>query len=449
MAVGITPVGNAAVGRGTAGRLCRYLAICLAVAVGPAAQGQGPPAATGPPPAPVVVAEVRQAEVDIRQTFVGTVKPLRTSTVGSPREGLVIELAVEEGDRVKKGEKLAQLRDIQLQLQLAAAEAELEIRKYELNELKISLPEQVEQADARMMAAKAVKEFVALRLKRKKKLAVDAKGSVSEDEVQEAESAAAGASEKLREVKMALAESKAVLPVKLKRAEARVLAQRLEVDRLRDDITLNRIVAPFDGYVTKEYTEVGQWLIQGAPVVEMVQVDRVEVEVSVPEDYACRLQPNTQATVTVGALPGRTWEAPVVAIVPQAELRSRCFPVIVRLENEPGPGGILLKPGMFARATLLIAGKSQALLVRKDAIVLGGPTPVVIAVGPSPDNFAQPVSVELGQAVGEWIEVFGTLKPGDRVVIEGNERLQPGQPLNVISLQRPPENQPPKKTPSK
>ncbi len=388
------------------------------------------------------MAEVREAEVDDRRTFVGTVMPLRISTVGSPVEGLVIELAVEEGDRVKRGQKLAQLRDTQLRLQLAVAAAELDVARLALDQLKTSLPEQIKQAEARMMAAKAVMEFTSSRLKRKEKLAANAKGSISEDEVQEARSAATAGVEKHREAELALAESRATQPAKLKQAEAQMAAKRGEVDRLNDQIGLHQIVAPFDGYVTDEHTELGQWLIKGASVVEMVQVDSVEVRVAVPESYALRLPANAKATITVGALPDRKWEAPVVAIVPKADVRSRSFPVKVRLKNEPGPGGLLLKPGMFARVTLPIAGKTLALMVPKDAVVLGGRTPVVFTIGRPPTHSAQPVPVELGPAMEGWIEVHGDLKPDDRVVVEGNERLRPGLPLQIVVPKQPPSKAP-------
>ncbi len=402
----------------------------------------------GPPPARVVVAEVRQAELNTRQTFVGTVMPSRSSTVGSPVEGLVVELMVEEGDHVEKGAPLAQLRDQQLRLQLAAAEAQLQVRRHELAESNISLPEEIEQADARMMSSKALMEFAFRRLQRTRKLV--ASRTISEDELQERESIAVAAQEKYRETKTAWQQTKAVWPVKIQQAEARLDAQQKEIDRLNDEVAQHKITAPFDGYVTEEHTEVGQWIAKGDPVVEVVELDTVEVEVHVPESCLSQLHVEITATVTIGALPGESWQQPVTAIVPKADVRSRSFPVKVRLKNRPGPGGVLLKPGMFARVTLPVASTPQALLVPKDAVVLGGTKPVVFVMDPTPkgppsknptphgslpDGTARKVPVELGEAVDDLIEVRGPLKPGDLVVVEGNERLSPGQPLIVV---RPP-----------
>lgn len=438
------------------------------------ADAQPQPAAQGLPPARVAVAEVQRNELDARQTFVGTVMPLRTSTVSSSVEGLVVDLKVDEGAYVKKGDTLAQLRDDQPLLAKAAAEAELDVRTHELNVLSISLPEEIKQADARMMAAKAIMEFTARRLRRTRQLV--ASQTISEDELQEKESVALAAQEKYREAQTALGQAQATLAVKLKQADARVKAQQKEVDRLKDDLAQHQITAPFDGYVTEKQTEVGQWITKGGPVVEVVELSYVEVEVPVLESYLSQLHLSMKATVTIGALPGESWPAPVVAIVPQADVRSRSFPVKVRLKNRPGPGGVLFKPGMFARVTLPVYSKPQAILVPKDAMVLGGPSPVVFVVDPMPngpprgpsggspadrplggsleqttiDGTARkvPIEVDLEAAEGRWIEVRGPLKPGELVVVEGNERLLPGQPV-VIVRRDPPQPKAPVAKPTK
>ena len=429
---------------------CR-LAVWLAAALPAVAVAQMPPSR-------VIVAPVEQRELATGQTFVGTVMPARSSTVGSSVEGLVIELKVDEGDQVEKGATLAQLRTKQLRIQLDAAKAELNVRTQALEELKISLPEQIEQAEARMLASKALMEFAERRLKRKQKLSAEA---VTEDDLQESESVALAAEEKYRENLTALQEATVVRPVKLKQASAQLEAQEMEVARLEDEIAQHQIVAPFAGYVTREHTEVGQWIAKGDPVVDVVEVGSVDVEVPVPEGFISPLRTETVARVTIGALPGEAWEAPVTAIVPQADVRSRSFPVKVRLKNRSGPGGVLLKPGMFARVTLPIGSKQPVLLVPKDAVVLGGASPVVYKVaplppampgmvgppsgagapgappqGPPPDGVAQRVPVDLGAAVDGLIEVRGPLKAGDRVVVEGNERLFPGGPLIIIERNR-------------
>lgn len=412
------------------------------------------------PPARVIVAKVEQRQLDTGQTFVGTVVPLRTSTVASAVEGLVDELLVREGDEVKQQTVLAKLRDRQLRIQEAAANAELQSRINEQATLTKSLPSEIDQAHARMKAAEALKDFTGGRLDRSRELI--RRKAISEEELEEVVSAAVAGQEKYRETTLAWQLAGAVRQEKLQQAEARVAFQQQEVLRLQDDIKEHTILAPFDGYVTREHTEVGQWIAKGGPVAEIVRLDRVKVEVSVPENYSSQVREGMRATITFGALPGELRPARVSAVVPQADVRSRSFPVRIELENEPGPNGLLLKAGMLAQVALPVGSKANALLVPKDALVLGGESPVVFVVdpmprgeamqgpppaaglpkggpppGPPPDGMARRVPVELGTATEDQIEVRGPLKPGELVIIEGNERMFPGQPVSIVNSDRP------------
>ncbi len=435
-------------------RLCCLLAGCVAFAPAHAVDAQTPPAR-------VVVAKVQQRALATGQTFVGTVMPLRTSTVASAVEGLVDELLVREGDEVKKGVTvLARLRDRQITIQVAAASADLQALTNQRDQLIKSLPAEINQAEARMKAAEAVKTFTGARLERSRELIK--RKAISDDELEEVVSAAVSGQEKYREAKLAWEQAVAVREERLQQASAQVAAGQQELLRLQDDLKEHTIYAPIDGYVTREHTEVGQWIAKGGAVVEIVRLDRVKVEVSVPEAYLAHVTVGMKATVTIGALPKEIWHAPVSAIVPQADVRSRTFPVKIQLQNSPGPGGVLLKAGMFARVALPVGSKADALLVPKDALVLGGESPVVVVVdpmpssgpdgnaasqnppgsggfppGPPPDGTARRVSVEPGTATGELIEVRGPLKPGDLVVVEGNERVFAGQPVSIVNSDKP------------
>jgi hypothetical protein len=89
---------------------------------------------------------------------------------------------------------------------------------------------------------------------------------------------------------------------------------------------------------------------------------------------------------------------------------------------------------MLARLTLAVAPPKRALLVPKDALVLGGPAPVVYVVAADPRTqqmVAAPVSVQLGVADGAEIQVRGNLQAGQKVVVRGNERLMPGASVSV------------------
>jgi RND family efflux transporter MFP subunit len=168
-------------------------------------------------------------------------------------------------------------------------------------------------------------------------------------------------------------------------------------------------------------------------VLEIVALDEVDVTVQVVEDYVGRLQQGMPVRVTIDAVPDRVFTGTVHRIVPSADVRGRTFPVKVRLPNERVGESVLLKAGMFASATLAVEEPMPALLVPKDAVVIGGLAPLQVWVVDPQSSTAKLAPVQLGVAKGDMIQVLGPVQPGDKVVVRGNERIMfPGQPLKVI-----------------
>lgn len=389
---------------------------------------------------PVTVAEVVEETVAAGHTFVGTVEPLRVSTVGSPMDGRVNEFYVREGDYVEQHQPIAQLRTKTVELELAAATAELQLRQHELAELENgSRPEEIEQAKARLAAAKPLMDKAQSRYQRI--LSLHERNAISAEELEEAHADAEAAEQHYLEAKATL-DLVVAGPRKerIEQARARMLAQQEVVNRLQDILDRHTIVAPFDGYVIAEHTEVGHWLTQGAPVAEFADLKQVDVSVLVLEDYIRHVAVGTPARVELGALHDEQFVGQVALIIPQADVRSRSFPVKVRIDNSTEGGSVLLKAGMFARVTLPVGRDTAALLVPKDALVLGGPTPLVHVVDVASKGDSQgttrPVPVELGVASEGAIEVRASqLAAGQYVVTEGNERLMPGQQVQIVSYE--------------
>lgn len=408
------------------------LALGGAALTAPALWAQGSGA-----PAPVEVSTVRQSELPGDKTFLGTVIPKRRSQVGSAVDGRVEELLVDDGDFVQKGAPMVLLRTGTIEIMVAAAEAELELREEEYKEMEAgSRPEEIERARAQLASAKALRDFRDAVFKRTEELYRTAR-TASLEEYEEALQAKAVADETYQEMKANLdlvvagprAEQKA-------QAKARRNMAAEEVRRLEDRLEKYTIRAPFDGYVVTKHAEVGQWIKEGDLVMEVAELNPVEVEVALPESYIAFLRTGMSARVEVSAVQNDVTTGTVSRVVPQADLRSRAFPVKIELQNEPGEAGPRLKAGMLAHVTLSVGGRPQkAMLVPKDALVLGGPMgPIVYVVEPSEGDqppMARPVPVQLGGADEGWIKVRGDLSVGQQVVTRGNERLRPG-PVRVL-----------------
>jgi HlyD family secretion protein len=397
-------------------------------------------------PANVVVAEVVEEPVAQGEVFVGTVRPLKRSVIGSAVDGRVVEFPINVGDRVEEGQTLAQLLTETISLEKEAAEAELELRKEELKELENgSLPEEIEQARARKEAASANKDYLMQRRNRMEKLRQG--NAASEDVHQEAVSASLAADENFHAAKAAWDLAvRGPRAEKIAQARSRVALQQAVVDKLDDQLKKHTVITRFTGYVTAELTEVGAWVSRGDPVAEVVALDTVEIEAFVLDRHVGFVELGEDVLVSVPALTGKVFTGQVSAVVPQADDRTRTFPVRVQVKNEIGGGGPVIKAGMLAQVTLQTGQSQNGTLVPKDALVLGGPMPMVYMVVPAdPKDPKQlkvvPMPVELGVASGGQIQVLpsaaakgAALKAGDQVVVLGNERLRPEQPVIVTKV---------------
>jgi RND family efflux transporter MFP subunit len=419
--------------------------VALSVALAAAAQAQPPGG-----PSPVVVSPILQREVSSGQTFVGTVMPLKRAAVGSAVDGRVVEFPVKDGDRVEEGQTLAQLLTETIKFQVLAAEGELDLRREELQELENgSLPEEIAQAEAKMLASQASMENLESKYARTESL-YKQRSAVTAEQVEEARSLAVAARQLYLEHKAAY-ELAVQGPRKERKlqAAARVKAQEALVNQLKDQYKKHTIISRFAGYVVAEHTEIGQWVSRGDLVAEVVALDEVDVLAHVLEKHVPHIGVGMSARVEIPALPHEAFTGRVAIIVPQADVRARTFPIKVRLQNPPDPSGEgipLIKAGMLARVTLPTGADEDALLVPKDALVLGGAQPALYVVDRDDKEPMQgkvrPVPVELGVASGKLIQVKGSIKPGQHVVILGNERLRPEQAVQITRIVTPETEQP-------
>ncbi len=396
----------------------------------------------------VVVSRVIEAKVKAGRRVVGTVNPLRSSTIGSAVDGRVIEFLIDQGDPVKEGQPLAQLRTETLEIELAAAQSELNLYEQQLAELENgSRPEDVDEARARMLGAKAAMKYAASKLERMKLLV--ASRAASETDVDDAR-------ERAEFSRHTFAATEALLKrieegpriEKISQAKAQVELQRQRVRLIEDRIKRHTIVAPFDGFVATEFTEVGAWITSGDPVAQIVQLDEVEIQAPATAEYAVQLRRGDTIRVEFPELPDQLFTGSVERVVPVAESRARTFPVHIRMKNEVRDGGPLLMAGMLARVELPTGQRENAPMVTKDALVLNETERTVFVVdldvssteGDGVQSSAKrfgvvrKISVELGVAAGGLIQIRGPVRPGDFVVAVGNERLRDGERVEIIRV---------------
>lgn len=346
-----------------------------------------------PPPSLVRVGQVSQETLAPRRKVTAELRSPRASSPASLESGLVLEVLVEEGSAVRAGEPLARLDGARLELDLVLAEAELAATKADVLE---------REAEER----KSIRDLALVEESR-------AAGAANERELLDARAA--------REIAAA----------RLERARKDVLVEEARMALLRRRLADMTIRAPFDGVIVAQSVEPGQWLPAGGAIGTLVELDRLEAWLSLPQSIVeaqVREGAVADRAVLVIDATGETIELLSLRIVPEVERRGRTFTAIGGFEN---PARRLL-PGMSASAYVASGAKEPWLVVPKDAVLFRDAGPVVWALRPGVEggSIAVPTPVDLAFPLGDrWAIGPGALAPGDEVVVEGNERLMPMAPV--------------------
>ena len=213
-------------------------------------------------------------------------------------------------------------------------------------------------------------------------------------------------------------------------AEAKLALAEATAQRLR-------IVAPFDGIAGIRGVNVGDYLKDGADIVNVEDLDAVYVDFRLPERLQNKVKTGQTARVAFDALPGVQYSAVVLAINPQIDADGRSLAVRGCIDNRR----LQLRPGMFARVTAVFGERSDANVVPEEAIVPDGAAPYVLRVVAGPEEgsqVAKRTTVRLGARTPGFVEVVEGLAPGDVVVTAGQQRLQrDGMAVRVVELGQP------------
>ena len=327
----------------------------------------------GPPPANVVVSPVVQERVRDQIVLIGIVESWRASTVASEVSGRVDALKVRRGQSVKRGQVLAQLATSDFLLKLKEAGARRDATRARLERAKDIL-----ERSGKLMEGRAISD------------------------------------KDLRQAQLTVEE-----------LEGEHAAIEAEILQLKDGLNKKTIRAPFTGVVTREETEIGEWVEEGGEIVHMVDLSRVRVLVDMPEKYVSGVKENEEVDVRIGALGRQSFKGRIYALIPEGNKEAHSFPLEIHVNNKD----LLIKEGMLARVGFNLGLSREAVMVHKDAIVTRAARSYIFIVN---GEEAKQVFVTTGRAQGDLIEITGSVNVGEKAVIRGNERLRNGQPVQVV-----------------
>jgi RND family efflux transporter MFP subunit len=206
-------------------------------------------------------------------------------------------------------------------------------------------------------------------------------------------------------------------------AEQDVEQARVARDRARLDLNRATVRAPFSGIVAERLQQSGEYVAGGAPLVRLVDDRELEVVARAPMGSADSVAAGAEATLVEGA---RKVTGRVRAVIPVGDERSRMVELRIAVADRAWRVGTPVRVEIAPRTL------EAVVTVPRDAVILRQGASYVMRV--TPDNTAERVAVNLGPGRDNQVQVVGTVRAGDRVIVRGGERLEHGQTVAVQFL---------------
>jgi membrane fusion protein (multidrug efflux system) len=205
----------------------------------------------------------------------------------------------------------------------------------------------------------------------------------------------------------------------LRRDEALVQLAKARVEKYT-------LIAPFDGVVGLRRVSIGSYLVAGADVVNLEQIDPLKVDFRIPESFLPAVRVGQPITVTVDAFAGREFGGKVYAIDPLVDEAGRSIVIRAIVANSQD----VLRPGVFGRVAVTLSTRENAMFVPEQAIVPVGERVQVYRIV---DGRSVPTFVRTGQREKGQVEILEGLKPDDMVITAGHLKLpRPGIPVTIV-----------------
>ncbi|MEW6448447.1 MAG: efflux RND transporter periplasmic adaptor subunit [Bacillota bacterium] len=366
-------------------------------------------------PVPVTVVKAAAGRLDRSERLSGKVMAGEEVTLAPKIAGKVGAVLVDVGQEVKAGQVLLRLDAPEIEAAVQQAEAAVRVAEAGLNQAALG----VERAKAALEQAQEGYRLAEANYERGKVLLEQEAISQADFETrfEQPYITAAGALKTAEAgYRQAVDQKENLAPAQLAQAQAALLAAR--TNRANTVVT-----APISGMVASRNVDPGELASPQAPALTIVAIDPVLAEIGAAEEQISGIEVGQEVKVFIPAARAAPFSGKIKSISPAPDPRSKAYTVRVTVPNPAH----LIKPGMFAEVAL--GAGAAAVLVPRDAVVMRNSTPVLFMVQ---GNKAVLRRVETGASDGRNIEVRKGLKPGERVVVSGQERLVSGTPVTVV-----------------
>jgi membrane fusion protein (multidrug efflux system) len=208
-------------------------------------------------------------------------------------------------------------------------------------------------------------------------------------------------------------------------AVAKLRADEASLSLAQATLDKATLVAPFDGIIGLRKVSVGDYVNPGQDLVNLENIEQLKVDFRVPEIYSMQLKVGQTVQVRLDAIPNSAYEGTVYAIDPAYDPNGRAIILRARLPNRDG----LLRSGMFARVTLLVEERDQAIVVPETALVPIGQDQFIYRVV---DGKAVLTKIKIGQRRRGQVEIVEGLERDSVIVTEGAVKLRDGAAVRTV-----------------
>jgi macrolide-specific efflux system membrane fusion protein len=335
--------------------------------------------------------------------------------VGARISGKVASLKANIGDRVSRGQVIAELEKADLEATVAQREAELELAEAKLAAVEELLPKEIQKAELDISRWQATCTLCEQEIQRQSQL-LEA-NVTTQQSFEEAQERLTIAKAELASAEKAYELLQARFGADRKQASAEIARARSALSNTEVQLSYATITAPIEGVIATVATQEGETVAAGmqAPTfVTIIDLERLQVDAYVDEVDIGKVQPGQEALFTVDTFPGRDFKGRVTAIYPKAVIQDNVvnYDVVVEILD---PDGGILRPEMTASVTVLLEQKTGVLAIPAKAVKRQQGKTVVYTAR---DGRLEMREITVGWKDGQWIEVLGGLEEGQLVLLE-------------------------------
>ena len=378
---------------------------------------------------PVVAQRVTTGKISSQILTSGDVLPMQGVDLHPETSGLIIDIKVSEGSKVKKGDTLAIIDHAVQQAGYIQAEAAVEVAKAGVEMEKVMIQSSLSRlTSAKAQKASIVAQMKNLRTTKERMEQLFKEGAISRQQLDDVIANHDATEAQLVAAEAAIQQANdAVLSSKMtkKMKEAQLIQASANLNSAKVILENACIIAPFDGIITRRDADPGAMANPAKPILRLEQMNPVKILGSLIEKDLHMINPEkTVAIVSLDTIE-KDFKSKVKKIYPSINSVSRTGKLEIQLDNPD----FQLRSGMFAHIKLLIETKSNVVIVPRDSLMSYKSNLYAFKVE---NGKARKVMVKTGLVQGSIIEITDGLKAGDTIISEGLEFIREGSQVKVI-----------------